>query len=60
MTKSSSSAKLRMNQKDRKAIKSDITSNLIETTMTLTKVQDYNKLMSDNKLMNVEAKQEKS
>ena len=49
-----------MNQKDRKAIKSDITSNLIETTMTLTKVQDYNKLMSDNKLMNEEAKQEKS
>ena len=54
MTKSSSSAKLKMNQRDLKVIKSDITSNTIETTMIRTKVQDH------NKLRNEEAKQEKS
>ena len=43
-----------MNQRDLKVIKSDITSNTIEITMTLTKVQDYNKLRIE------EAKQEKS
>ena len=54
MIKNSSLAKLMMSQKDLKAIKSDITSNPIETIMTLTKVQDY------NKSMNEETKQGKS
>ena len=54
MIESSSLAKLRMSQKDHKVIKSDIISSPIEKIMTPTRVQDYNKLMSEG------TKQEKS